>query len=103
MTDLTEHMAAMRALVDGGLRGEDRVQFIDRMRAYMISVAAYLLANQQPTFRDLDVFLPKALVLFASWPGRAEANAVDSGFAQYGVTEVLHPHFNIEEEPSQST
>jgi hypothetical protein len=70
MTDLTEHMAAMRALVDGGLRGEDRVQFIDRMRAYMISVAAYLLANQQPTFRDLDVFLPKALV--CSQVGRAE-------------------------------
>jgi hypothetical protein len=32
MSDLTAHMEAMGALIDGGLRGEDRLKFIEPLR-----------------------------------------------------------------------
>jgi hypothetical protein len=103
MTVLTELMEAMRALIDGGLRGEDRVKFIVRMRAHMISVAAYVLENQQTIFRDADVFLPEALAWYTKSPDRAEANAIESGFAQCdAAAEACHRDVHSQEEPAPS-
>ena len=65
MADLVEHLDAMRVLIEGGPRGENRVQFVALMRAHMISVVTHLLSDGPTAFLDADLFLSASLAFYA--------------------------------------
>ena len=103
MIDPTEHTDTMRALIEGGLWGKDRAQFIARMRAHMISVAAYVLANQQTTFRDASVFLSEALASHVKSLGQADRVQSRAGsLSTPQLCEAQDRHEATEEKPGPS-